>query len=285
MTHDETRDFGGFAKLYGDKLTTSSLLLEPVATRWVFLWMLAKANAEGFFRCSHSPRVLARIANITEEQAGEAIRILEAPDPDSQSKEEDGRRIIPVDGGWHLTTYEKHREFRTRETAASANRMRKYRERKKEQGSATVTPVTLSRSQKQKQKQMSDAEVRGQKKEREKSPSANSLAHARIFNHWNEHQALTTHRSLSDKTKQSITARLSNGFNEADIIRAITRYAELCIYGRGPGHNNWTLNQLLSRESGNYLDIMLKPEYEGIPTKEDRDNIDPVLRELRLGSR
>ena len=70
MTHDETRDFGGFAKLYGDKLTTSSLLLEPVATRWVFILMLAKANAEGFFRCSHSPRVLARIANITEETSG-----------------------------------------------------------------------------------------------------------------------------------------------------------------------------------------------------------------------
>ena len=282
MTHDETRDFGGFAKLYGDKLTTSSLLLEPVATRWVFLWMLAKANAEGFFRCSHSPQVLARIANITEEQAGEAIRILEAPDPDSQSKEEDGRRIIPVDGGWHLTTYEKHREFRTRETAASANRMRKYRERKKEQGGVTVAPVTRSRSQKQMSE--AEAEVRGQKKEREreKSPSAHSLAHVRIFDHWNEHEALTTHHALSAKTKQSITARLSKGFDEADIIQAITRYAELCVHGRAPGHNNWTLHKVLSIDSGGYLDLLLNPEYDGIPTKEDRD---PALREIRLGSR
>ena len=129
----------------------------------------------------------------------------------------------------------------------------------------------------------SEAKSLGQEeRERKKSPSAHSLAHVRIFDYWNEHQALTTHRELSAKTKQSITARLSNGFDEADIIQAITRYAELCVYGRAPGHNNWTLHQMLSRDSGGYIDMLLNPDYDGIPTAEDRD---PALRELRLGSR
>ena len=43
---------GGFAKLYGDRLAQSSLLDRDVATRWVFVFMLSQADAQGRYRLS-----------------------------------------------------------------------------------------------------------------------------------------------------------------------------------------------------------------------------------------
>ncbi len=71
-------------------------------------------------------------------------------------------------------------------------------------------------------------------------------APGRIFKHWNSHDALTRHRSLTDA------------------MRAITRYAELCQQERAPGYNQWGLGQLMSREEGAWIDQMLDPAYQGI---------------------
>ena len=85
-----------------------------------------------------------------------------------------------------------------------------------------------------------------------------------IFNHWNSHNALTHHRALSQQTAASINARLKAGYSEADICKAITRYAELCQKQAAPGHNDWSLVLLMSRAEGNWIDKMLDSKYEGI---------------------
>lgn len=56
-------------------------------------------------------RDLAKKANISNEQAAEALRVLQEPDPLSSSPEHDGRRLLPIEGepNWYIvTTWERH---------------------------------------------------------------------------------------------------------------------------------------------------------------------------------
>ena len=83
------------------------------------------------------------------------------------------------------------------------------------------------------------------------------------FNHWNSHNALTRHRSLTNAMRASIKARLKAGHSDGDLCRSITRYAELCQQERAPGYNQWGLHQLMSRGEGAWIDQMLDPAVPG----------------------
>ena len=106
------------------------------------------------------------------------------------------------------------------------------------------------------------------KKDSTKTKTASAVrareAPDRIFKHWNSHDALTRHRSLTNAMRASIKARLQAGHSEEDLCRAISRYAELCQQGQAPGHNQWGLHELISREQGVWIDRMLDPKYRGI---------------------
>jgi len=125
--HDWSFGNGGFAKLYGDRLAGSSLLECAVASRWVFVFMLAQADAEGRVRCA-SVAGLARAAGVSLPEAEAALRELEAPDPDSTSKDHEGRRVLRIPGGWQIVTYQKYREYQTKRQRNEAAKKRKQRE-------------------------------------------------------------------------------------------------------------------------------------------------------------
>jgi hypothetical protein len=128
--HDDAADWafggGGFAKLYGDRLAQSSLLDRDVATRWVFVFMLSQADAEGRYRCA-SIGGLARAAAVSLAQAELAVAELEAADPDSTTKLNEGRRIVRIPGGWQIVSYTRYREYRSARQVAEADRKRKQR--------------------------------------------------------------------------------------------------------------------------------------------------------------
>jgi hypothetical protein len=117
---------GGFAKIYGNKLAESSLLFTDVATRWVFVYMLAQADYEGVFVCQ-SLANLALKANVTREEAQRAIDQLQSEDKDSFSKEEDGRRIVRHEDGWQIVNYKKYRDFQTVRQIKMAEYQRAHR--------------------------------------------------------------------------------------------------------------------------------------------------------------
>ena len=105
--------------------------------------------------------------------------------------------------------------------------------------------------------------VKEQGKERDSDARAREAA-LLIFNHWNSQDALTRHRALTQQAAASINARIAAGYSEADLCKAITRYAELCQAGTAPGYNRWSLSLLMSRGEGVWIDLMLDPKYEGI---------------------
>ena len=88
-------------------IRSSSLLTEPIETRWLFVFMLSQADRTGFI--TGSLPGLAHQANLPVETTGKALEALMAPDPESRTKEHEGRRIAKVDDGWLVLNYHKYR--------------------------------------------------------------------------------------------------------------------------------------------------------------------------------
>lgn len=103
--------------------------MEPDQTRLVWITMLAIADKNG--EVQGSIPGLARIAGVSVEATREAINKFLSPDPDSRTKDDEGRRIETIDGGWRLLNYRKYREMASREEAREAEAKRKadYRAR------------------------------------------------------------------------------------------------------------------------------------------------------------
>lgn len=123
-----------FVKVY-DVILHSSVWLEEPETRIVFLTMLIMADENGDVAASLGG--LAHAARVSREKCERAIQTLTSPDPDSRTKDLDGRRIVATDGGWHVVNHRKYRDKRTQKQIGTAERVRRHRERK-----ATALPVT-----------------------------------------------------------------------------------------------------------------------------------------------
>lgn len=96
----------GYTKLFGS-IVASTIWREDDKTRIVWITMLAIANKHGEVEASVPG--LADLSRVTVPEARAAIAKLEAPDPDSRSTEEEGRRIVKIPGGWRLVNHGKYR--------------------------------------------------------------------------------------------------------------------------------------------------------------------------------
>jgi hypothetical protein len=121
-----------YVKIFGSILD-SSVWDESAETRLVWITMLLMADEHGFVR--GTPASLARRAVVGREQAEDALRVLEAPDPRSHTTDHEGRRIEAADGGWVVLNYAKYREYRTRKQVKDAEKKRRQR-----QGGGTCPP-------------------------------------------------------------------------------------------------------------------------------------------------
>jgi len=101
----------GFAKLFAS-IAESSINEAELHVRWFFAIMLAKADSKGL--CYGTPAALARIANVPQDKAEDALRHLQTPDPTSTSPDQEGRRVIPLGGNlWQIVNYQRYRDTRS----------------------------------------------------------------------------------------------------------------------------------------------------------------------------
>ena len=98
----------GFVKLYGSILT-SSVWVEPDHIFRVWITMLVLADKDGLVEGT-APG-LANIARVSLNDCVEALEKFKQPDPHSRSKNDDGRRIEEVDGGWRLIAEDAIRAY------------------------------------------------------------------------------------------------------------------------------------------------------------------------------
>jgi len=121
-----------FVKLFGSILD-SSIWDTPGHIKLVWITMLAMADKYGEVDSS-IPRLAVR-AGVTREQCEEALKCFLSPDPDSRNKDNDGRRIDEIQGGWLLLNHEYYRNLMSKEdqTEQSRLRMAKHRSKKRDE--------------------------------------------------------------------------------------------------------------------------------------------------------
>lgn len=115
-----------YTKLFSS-ITESTVWREDDHTRLVWITMLAMADKRG--RIWASVPGLADRARVPVESCRHALGRLTAPDPDSRTKEHEGRRVEPIDGGWRLLNHGKYREARDEE--AERERKREWARKKR----------------------------------------------------------------------------------------------------------------------------------------------------------
>lgn len=128
----------GYTKLFSEILT-SSIWMESNATRILWITMLAMADQNGEVMAAVSG--LAHMANITRDECQEGLKVLMQPDPDSRTKDNDGRRIDEIDGGWIVLNHHIYRAKTTTDPKAAAARLRMRKMREKRE-SVTLHDVT-----------------------------------------------------------------------------------------------------------------------------------------------
>jgi hypothetical protein len=129
-----------FTKLFSS-ITESTVWMLPSHTRLVWITMLAMSDRHGLV--FGSVPGLAHRARVTPEECRDALETLMAPDPDSRTPDNEGRRVAQVDGGWELLNYSKYRAIQDAETVRESKRL--YMRRERESGSFSSTDSTVEK--------------------------------------------------------------------------------------------------------------------------------------------
>ena len=121
----------GYSKLFST-IITSTVWAESNPTRITWITMLALCDAGGFVAASVPG--LAHAARVTDDECREALAKLSAPDPESRTKDHEGRRIEAVPGGWRILNYLAYREARNEDERRrqNAEAQKRWRERRKQ---------------------------------------------------------------------------------------------------------------------------------------------------------
>jgi hypothetical protein len=130
-----------FTKLFSS-ITASTIWAARDQTRILWITMLAMADQHG--RVWASIPGLANIARISLEDCEKALEELQAPDKYSRTKDHDGRRIEPIDGGWRLLNHAKYRAIRDEESIKESKR--RYINARREKERSTVEGVEQCRT-------------------------------------------------------------------------------------------------------------------------------------------
>lgn len=108
-----------FTKLFSS-ITASTIWAARDQTRIVWITMLAMADQHG--RVWASIPGLANIARVSIPDTEVALAELMGPDKYSRTKENEGRRLEEIDGGWRLLNHAKYRAIRDEESIKESKR-------------------------------------------------------------------------------------------------------------------------------------------------------------------
>lgn len=123
----------GYTKMFGSMLDSTVWQLSKEA-RLLWITLLLKKDRDQVVRGAIPG--LAHAARLTVEETEAALTELQKPDKYSQSQDHEGRRIMPVDGGWYVINGEKYRDRMSADDRREYNRLKQaeYRQRRKNRG-------------------------------------------------------------------------------------------------------------------------------------------------------
>lgn len=135
-----------YTKLFSS-ITESTIWCENSDTRVVWVTMLAMSDKRG--RVWASVPGLANRARVSVSKTRYALDKFMSTDKDSRTPDYDGRRIMPIDGGWQLLNHKKYRDLRDEEErkAYKADWIRQKREEERQSVDQSVDNVDKCRPQ------------------------------------------------------------------------------------------------------------------------------------------
>lgn len=238
-----------YTKLFSS-ITASTIVSEPLATRWLWVTMLAMSDASGHVWGSIPG--LARIANITLEQCEEALTCFLSPDPYSRTKENDGRRVAEVDGGWLLLNHGKYRAIRSAEERREYMRVYMQNKRdkeKKEAESLTESLAMLALSTEVTPPAPApDKSLKACASSADEAPTrSDPIPYQRIADLYNQTMKLLPKVAKVNASRKTLIRNAWQDGEERKNLEFWTAYFEECeasnfLNGKGPytnGHENW----------------------------------------------
>lgn len=128
----------GYTKLFGS-IIASSVWRESKETKIVWITMLAMAKKTGVVEASLPG--LAVLAGVTLDECQAAIARLSEADPYSRTKDNEGRRIACVDGGWHILNHAKYRAKMSNDERREYLKIKQREFRAKQKGVNTESTI------------------------------------------------------------------------------------------------------------------------------------------------
>lgn len=162
----------GYTKLFSE-IVTSTIWQESTETKVVWVTMLATADRKGQVRASIPG--LAKLAGVTIQQCEEAIQCFLSPDPYSRSKENDGRRIEEIDGGWALLNHAKYRARMSKDDKREYQREWIAEKRRKEKKKDESTQVDSDRQSTMSIQAEAEAEANAEAEEQNQNQKSSSF--------------------------------------------------------------------------------------------------------------
>ena len=203
-----------FTKLFSS-ITASTIWSEKATTKVVWITMLAMADAAGFVYASVPG--LAKISGVTIEETIEAIDLLMAPDEWSRDKDNEGRRLEEIDGGWAILNHPKYRKRRNAEERLAYQReyMRNRRAKLKEAVSSGVNNVSKCKPR----LAQAEADTKAEAKPKSIATLKRDDSMLEVFRYW-QHVLNHPRAKLDDNRKKIITRALKN-YSVEDLKKAI----------------------------------------------------------------
>lgn len=118
-----------YTKLF-QRILVSSIWDEDDKTRLVWITMLAMTDRDGVV--TGTVNALARNARVDRQAVEAALVKFLAPDPETLTADNQGRRVEVVEGGWKLLNHSKYREMMSLEDRREYYRKKRAEYRKKE---------------------------------------------------------------------------------------------------------------------------------------------------------
>lgn len=118
----------------------SSVWQEPHDVRVSWITMLALTDYHGQVRASIP--ALAKLNDVSLQRMEEIIDIFLSPDPYSRTRENEGRRLEEIDGGWQVINYASYRDGLKQPDSTNAERQARFRHKNKRNDSNGSNGVT-----------------------------------------------------------------------------------------------------------------------------------------------
>jgi hypothetical protein len=106
------------------------------------VWGYVIARMDSEYTVELNPKLMAFTLGETEESVNRAIAYLCAPDPNSRSQEQGGRRLLPIEAlNYHVVNGAKYQELREQDSRRARNRINQQNKRERDKAITTITAM------------------------------------------------------------------------------------------------------------------------------------------------